>query len=204
MKKTLFLIVIVLQLCTLCYSQEKNKNFRVGFNLGFGTEIKNSDFTYTNQYYKLQLYYKLKKTNWFEYEILLQPEVNFATHQLINEYFVKSNEFNFQQKRDDYTKLKNIREYILNIGFVVRKPLTNTFSIYVLASIGPLIIDTETERLAKGFAFSDVLALGLTLQTKAFSVDLRPSLRHLSNAGLQGSNAGFNTKNIELGITFPL
>ena len=204
MKKTLFLIVIVLQLCTLCYSQEKNQNFRVGFNFGFGTEIKNSDFTYTNQYYKLQLYYKLKKTNWFEYEILLQPEVNFATHQLINEYFVKSNEFNFQQKRDDYTKLKNIREYILNIGFVVRKPLTNTFSIYVLASIGPLIIDTETERLAKGFAFSDVLALGLTLQTKAFSVDLRPSLRHLSNAGLQGSNAGFNTKNIELGITFPL
>lgn len=204
MKKLLFLFYIILIINTLCYSQEKNNNFRIGLNYGFGSDLKNSNYTYTNQYYKLQLYYKLKKTKWLEYEILLQPEINFATHQLLNLYFVKPEEANFQQKRDEFTKLKNIREYILNIGFLVRKPLTNSFSIYVLGSVGPLIIDTETERLAKGFAFSDVIALGITFQTKTFSLDIRPSLRHLSNAGLQGKNAGFNTKNIEFGIAIPL
>ena len=204
MKKTLYLVIIFFQISIVCQSQNKKQNFQLGFNYGFGSELKNSDFTYTNQYYKLQLYYKLKKGKWFEYEILVQPEINFGTHQLSNLYFVKPSEANFQQKRDDYTKLKNIKGYILNIGFLVRKPVTQFFSVYVLASVGPLIIDTETERLSKGFAFSDVIALGFTFSTKQFSIDIRPSLRHLSNAGFQGKNAGFNTKNIEFGVAIPL
>jgi hypothetical protein len=87
---------------------------------------------------------------------------------------------------------------------LVRKPISKTLSIYALGSVRPLITDTETERLSKGFAFSDVFAVGITYHAKRFSLDVRPSLRHLSNAGLQNSNAGFNTKNIEFGFTVPL
>jgi hypothetical protein len=67
-----------------------------------------------------------------------------------------------------------------------------------------MFIDTETERLSKGFAFSDVLALGVTFKIDKIVLDIRPSLRHISNAGLQGSNAGFNTSNVEFGVSFPL
>jgi hypothetical protein len=202
-RKLLFPIVLLLFFLK-SQSQEKKQHFQLGFNYGFGSEIKNSNYSYTNQYFKLELNYLLKKTKSFQYEIVLQPEINFATHQLLNLYFVKPSEANYQQKRDDYTKLKNIREYILNIGFLVRKPITNSLSIYVLGSVGPLIIDTETERLSKGFAFSDVLAIGIDFRSKQFSVGIRPSVRHLSNAGLQGANAGFNTKNIEFCIAVPL
>ena len=184
--------------------QERNSHFSLGFNYGFGSEFNNRNYTFTNHFYKLQIYYKLKETKHFRYQILVQPEINFAKHQLLNFYFVKSETPNYQQKRDEYTQLKDVREYVLNCGFLIRKPIGKACSIYVLGSIGPMITDTETERMSRGFAFADVLALGFTADYKKLQFDVRPSVRHVSNAGLGNSNAGYNTKNIEFGISYQL
>lgn len=202
LKKKLLVLIIIFSINT--FSQQNKHSIVVGFNYGFGSEIKNNDYTYTNNYYKLQCYYTLSKTKNFEYQILLQPEVNFATHQLKNLYFVKPEEPNYLEKREQYTKLKDINEYVFGVGFLIRKPISKSLSFYILGSIGPMITDTETERLTKGFAFSDVLSFGISFKTQKLIFDIRPSLRHNSNAGLQSSNAGFNTKNIEFGIAFPL
>ena len=197
-------IVFILLLFKSTFSQHSKHPVSVGLNYGFGSEIKNTDYTYTNHYYKLQFNYTLSKTKNFVYQILLQPEINFATHQLKNLYFVTPDEPDYIAKREKYTKLKDINEYILGVGFLIRKPISKSLSVYVLGSVGPMITDTETERLTKGFAFSDVLSLGISFRTEKLIFDIRPSLRHTSNAGLQNSNAGFNTKNVEFGITFPL
>mgnify|MGYP006209803321 CR=1 FL=1 len=122
----------------------------------------------------------------------------------MNLYFVKPETPDFEQKREEYTKLKNIHEYVMNVGFVVRKPIGKIYSCYFLGSIGLLITDTETERMSKGFAFADVLALGFSVNADKFQFDIRPSLRHVSNAGLGSNNAGYNTKNIKLGISYQL
>lgn len=201
-KKIFIVFILLLSKSTL--SQQSKHPISVGLNYGFGSEIKNTDYTYTNHYYKLQFNYTLSKTKNFVYQILLQPEINFATHQLKNLYFVTPDEPDYIAKREKYTKLKDINEYILGVGFLIRKPISKSLSVYVLGSVGPMITDTETERLTKGFAFSDVLSLGISFRTEKLIFDIRPSLRHNSNAGLQNSNAGFNTKNIEFGITFPL
>ncbi|MEN2487630.1 acyloxyacyl hydrolase [Flavobacterium sp. B11] len=185
-------------------AQEKNSNFRVGLSYGFGSEFSNTDYTFENHFYKAQLYYKIKETKNFVYEVLIQPEINFGKHQLLNYYFVKPEMPNFEQKRIEYMKLKEVREYVLNIGFIVRKPIGKIFSVYALGSVGPLITDTETERMSKGFAFADVFALGFTVDYNKFRFDVRPSVRHVSNAGLGSSNAGYNTKNIEFGISYQL
>ena len=103
-----------------------------------------------------------------------------------------------------YTKLKDVKEYVFNIGFLVRKPVFKSASIYVLGSIGPMITDTETERLSKGFAFADVLAIGFTCKVNRITLDIRPNIRHISNAGLQKKNSGYNTKNIDFGFLFSL
>jgi hypothetical protein len=186
------------------YGQNIKGETSIGFHYGFGNEIRNSNYTYTNHYYKLQVCYLIKETNHFKYELVLQPELNFATHQLLNLYFVTPEEINFEEKREKYTKLKDIKEYALGIGLCVRKPISKIASIYILASFGPMITDTETERLSKGFAFSDVLALGFSLKVDNVIFDVRPSLRHVSNAQLQSSNAGFNTSNIEFGLSVSL
>lgn len=188
----------------MIFSQGKKQNLALGFGYGIGNEIKNSDYTYTNRYLKGQFYYIFKTPKNFHFELLLQPEINFATHQLLNLYFVTPDEADFEAKREAYTKLKDIREYVLNVGLVIRKPLADNFSIYALLSVGPMITDTETERLSKGFAFSDVFGIGFSLKTKKITFDLRPNIRHTSNAGLQNANAGFNTFNIEAGVVFPL
>lgn len=202
-RKLLFCLLFLLCLFN-AYAQVNQSNFVVGFNYGFGSEFNNKNYTFTNHFYKLQLYYRLKETKHFQYEILVQPEVNFATHQLLNFYFVKPEEPDYINKRIKYTQLKDIHEYVLNIGFLIRKPINKSCSFYVLGSIGPMINDTETERMSEGFAFADVLAIGFSAERQRFRFDIRPSIRHVSNAGLGNSNAGYNTRNIETGISYSL
>lgn len=184
-------------------AQEKSR-LSIGFNYGFGSEFNNKNYTFTNHFYKVQLYYKIKETKHFQYEILVQPEVNFGTHQLLNFYFIKPEEPDYIEKRAKYTQLKDVHEYVLNIGFLVRKPISKSCSFYVLGSIGPMINDTETERMSEGFAFADVLAIGFSAKVQKLQFDLRPSIRHVSNAGLGAENAGYNTRNIEFGISYSL
>lgn len=203
MQKSILLFIFFIGI-SVVFGQEKTSKFSVGASYGFGNELKNTDYTYTNRYVKGQVYYSLKTTKNFEFQVLLEPEINFATHQLLNFYFVTPDEPNFEERRARFTKLKDIREYVLHVGFLVRKPLTERFSIYILGSVGPMFTDTETERLSKGFAFSDVLGLGISYKTKHVTFDFRPNLRHNSNAGLQNSNAGFNTLNYDFGVVFPL
>jgi hypothetical protein len=201
MGKKLLLVVLFLCVGFVVSGQDKKDKIAIGFNYGFGSEFNNRNYTFTNHFYKAQLYYRIKETKHFEYEILVQPEINFATHQLLNFYFVKPQTPDYIEKREEYTKLKSVHEYVLNLGFLIRKPIGKIFSIYALASIGPMITDTQTERMSDGFAFADVLAFGVSAKIDRFRFDMRPSVRHVSNAGLNSENAGYNTKNIEIGIS---
>jgi hypothetical protein len=185
-----------------CNAQQTLSDIKLGFSVGFGSEFKNRNYTYSNQYFKFQFVKTVKSTNRFSYDLVLQPEFNSGTHQLLNLYFVKPDEENYIEKRERYTKLKTCNEYILNIGLLMRYPLSKKLSLYVLGSVGPMYIDTATERLSKGFAFADVLALGVNYKIGQFILDFRPNLRHTSNVGLQDNNAGFNTSNIEIGVLF--
>ena len=92
-------------------------------------EFKNRNYTYTNEYFKVQLFYKVKATRNFSYEFLLQPELNFATHQLTNLYFFVPDDPDYLAKRKQFTKLKNISECVLNAGFLVRKRVLKSSSI---------------------------------------------------------------------------
>jgi hypothetical protein len=204
MAKVKFLIILFSLHSISCFSQVSNHQIGIGLNYGFGNQFKNKDYTFNNQFIKGQFYYLIKKGRKYEYQWLIQPEFNYAKHQLLNLYFVTPDENNYQEKRLRFTQLKSINEYILGFGFLIRRPISTTFSAYVLASIGPMITDTETERLSKGFAFSDVISMGITAKINRFNLDFRPSIRHTSNAGLQQLNSGINTLNFETGIYFQL
>jgi hypothetical protein len=198
------LVLFFVMTCFCLYPQANKHDVSLGIRSGTGNEIKNSDYSFTNQYYKIAVNYLVKSSASISYELVLQPEVNFGTHQLLNFYFVTPDQENYIEKRERFTQVKNVNQYVLNIGFLIRKTVGKTVSIYVQGSVGPMISDTETERLSKGFAFSDVFALGMSFNYKEIRLDVVPSLRHVSNAGTQRSNAGFNTKNIELGLSYRL
>jgi len=46
-----------------------------------------------------------------------------------------------------------------------------------------------------------VVALGVSCKLNRFEFDIRPNICHISNAGLSSPNIGFNTKNMEFGIS---
>ena len=174
----------------------------MGFYYGFGSEFKNRDYTFNNQYYKVQFNYLIKETKTFKYEIVvIQPELNLAKHQLINPYFITPADPYYIEKRERFSKINNINQYVLNLGLIFRKPISKSLSLFVLGSFGPMISASETERLSKGFTISNVLALGVSCKLKRFEFDIRPNIRHVSNAGLSSPNIGFNTKNMEFGIS---
>jgi hypothetical protein len=202
-KKAVFILIVVFS-CNLFHAQNIDHKMKLGFHYGFGNEIKNNDFSHTNDYYKLEFYYVLKESKKFKYELLVQPELNFATHQLLDVNFIRSDDPNYIEKRQKFSNLRDINEYVLNIGFIMRKPISRSFSVYLLGSIGPMIMDKETERLSKGFAFSDTFALGFSSKIGEITFDVRPNIRHVSNGGLQSPNLGFTTFNIEFGFSFSI
>ncbi|WP_290970772.1 hypothetical protein [Flavobacterium sp.] len=75
------LLSLLLLLVLRISAQEHNSRFSLGFNYGFGSEFNNRNYTFTNHFYKVQVYYTLKETKHFQYQILVQPEINFAEHQ---------------------------------------------------------------------------------------------------------------------------
>ncbi|MHA3787337.1 acyloxyacyl hydrolase [Flavobacterium hauense] len=204
MFRNFFLLLLLCSTALLAQDAEKPSRFSVGLAYGNGSEFNNTDYTYTNSYIQGQVYYSLNPGKRWEFVVALQPEVNFARHRLKNYYFVHPDDPNAEEKREDYMALKDIREYILNVAFFARYNITKDFSMYAMGNVGPMITDTETERLTKGFAFCDVFAIGATYKFGKIAFDLRPNVRHTSNAGLQNSNAGFNTKNIQFGVIVAL
>ncbi len=201
---TLFLLFINLT----SFSQDNNSKFKIGFNYGFGETNKfpfsTDDYTYDIQFYKIQLNYLWFEKGKFDFEINIEPSYYRSEHQLLNKYFVTPDDPDYEEKREEFTQLKTMNEYVIGLGFIVRYPIIKPLTVYALGSIGPMYIDTRTERMAKGFAFSDVLSFGLSYKIKSIVFDIRYGVRHVSNAELQQPNSGYNSTNFEFGFLIDL
>jgi hypothetical protein len=69
---------------------------------------------------------------------------------------------------------------------------------------GPHFITADLPRQAKGFIFSDNLAVGFfkgVNQKKGLFLNVQFRVRHISNAGLKLPNAGVNTLNVLVGLS---
>lgn len=197
---TLFFILFSL----VFYAQEKKRDFSVGVFYGFGKDINNDDYFYNSDYYKIQLSCVLMESKKFRYEIFIQPQLNFVRHKLLNLSYVGEDLPDYIQKRKEFGSLKSITDYVFNVGLIMKKTLSKRYDVFVLASTGPMITDTETERLSKGFAFSSVLAMGISIKYSHFIFEFSPNYNHISNAGLQESNNGYSILNFEFGFKYRL
>jgi hypothetical protein len=205
LKPILFLFTGIL-FCSHISAQTEKKDLRFGFCFLTGRQhifpYYNKDYNHSVNGYKIMLNYPFKKTRLFSYELHIEPGICLARHQLLNQYYVQPNRGDdYLQQREIFTKNQRINEYVLNIGIIVRQTIKERFSCFVLGSIGPMISDTETERLARGFAFSDVISLGLAYKAGNITFEIRPGIRHVSNANTQYPNSGHNSSNIDFGIS---
>ncbi|CAM1341727.1 acyloxyacyl hydrolase [Tenacibaculum amylolyticum] len=209
MKLHVYLLYFFLFIYHISSSQEsKNHRLLIGLNYGQASQnnfiLNDPDYTYDNHFLKFQVNYLLSEKNRWKYELTIEPSIYFVKYQLLNEQFVRPETPNYLELRELYTQKRSFNEYTLNLGIIVRYALFKNFSSYVQGSVGPMISAADTERLKKGFAFSDILGLGFSWKQKRIVFDLRFTLRHNSNLDFATPNSGHNSAGIESGILFNL
>lgn len=207
--KPYLLFIIGLLMCLLSFAQEEGRSLRLGISYGVGKQqifpYNNSDYSHNVHGYKALINYPLKQSGKFTYELQVEPGIYVVRHKLLNKFFIQPDKgANYLELRDLFSQERTITEYALNVGIQVRYSATKNFSVFVLGSIGPMISDTETERLAKGFAFSDIFAFGVAYKVGKIMFEIRPGLRHVSNLNLQYPNSGHNSSNIDFGVSVAL
>jgi hypothetical protein len=95
-------------------------------------------------------------------------------------------------------------EFGTNIGLRYYQQLSPRFYLYQMLGSGPHYITADLPRQAKGFIFSDNLAVGFfkgVNQKKGLFLNVQFRVRHISNAGLKLPNAGVNTLNVLVGLS---
>jgi len=195
---------IMLLISGLCTSQTVENSIKLGAHVGFSQQdifpFNDADYTHTSRYIKLQVGKEVWEKELQSLEVLIEPSVYFVEHQLLNLFFITPSTPNFAEQRDRFTQKRSFEEYALNLGLVYGYELTDRFKAYGMISIGPMTSTADTERLKRGFSFSDILGMGMRYQIGRLSYDIRFTLRHVSNANLRLPNSGHNSAGIEIGF----
>jgi hypothetical protein len=212
MKNQLFLLFFLFSI-TFTISQEKKKAilkpYKIGFLYNYGTNenflFDDVDYTYSTQTYKGQLFYKLRTWKNWDFELIAQPQIQFLNHQLINEQFITPDQENYLEKRVEFTQSKKMNLYGIEFGFAGIKKITQNVYFQGSLSLGFTIVDTRTERLAKGFTFIENLSLGILYKTTSKSqFYLGTNFGHVSNLDSQKPNDGYNILGLEIGYNYIL
>ncbi len=208
---TRFLILLFLIFTVVEVQAQENKEtglYKLGVHYGFGSVnniiFKDDDYFYEVLFHKIQIHYLLKSGK-FDFELLLQPEINRAKHELRNRDFIRPGTKPLTGEEKSRMDVHTFPEYVINVGILIRKSLLPSLSGYFLASIGPGYFPHGTERMARGVGFSDNLALGLTWQfSRRINLESRFGFRHVSNAKIAYPNEGYDTVNLDVGLSYNL
>jgi len=207
------IIVIVFCMNIFCAFSQKNESpirwLRTGFIYGFSAQNKyipqDPDYFYKSNIYKFSNHFHLYKKPKYSWEITAEASYYQSKYECYNkwhEYFTSSTDIEAERAR--LLPIKDMNEYVLNFGILYRRWLSENLSVYANGSVGPMHIDADTERLKKGFAFSDIFSLGFNYRKNQFSIDLKTMIRHVSNADLKYPNFGHNAVGFEFGTYLEL
>jgi len=193
------------------YGQKTTKNilkpYKVGVLYNYGTEenfiFDDADYTYTSNILKGQAFYKLGNWKNFDFELIVQPQIQVIKHQLLNEQYVLPSEEDYQAKRTEFTKRKTIHLYALEFGFSAQTKIVEQLNLQGTVSLGFSSIDKRSERLAKGFTFIENFSVGFSYQAaKKTYLYLGTNFGHVSNLNFQKPNDGYNILGLEIGLSY--
>ncbi|WP_164510869.1 acyloxyacyl hydrolase [Nonlabens xiamenensis] len=210
-KSNLILRLILMLSSTHLVAQSINKASlkidAVGIFLGTAKHesflIKDENYRYANTSFKAVLLWEIKQGERWDWEIVLEPGIYRVEHQLLNPFYITpASGPDFEQRRMKFTTPRTFHEYALNLGLQVRYRWNEKWSTPLLASLGPMYGTMQTERLSKGFAFSNILGIGISFQQKEWDWNLRCILRHTSNLEFIQPNSGHNSWGIEMGLIY--
>lgn len=123
----------------------------------------------------------------------------------MNERHVTPDQENFQDKIAEFTQPKSMHLYSIEFGFSAIKKVINQLYFQGSLSLGLSVIDTRTERLAKGFTFIENLSFGFLYKTTPkHHFYVGTNFGHVSNLDFQKPNDGYNILGLEIGYSYVL
>lgn len=212
-QQKLFLSLIFVCWVSITYGQKSTKSFfsptKYGVQFSQGNEnsflFDDPDYFYRTNTIKGQFYFYIGNIKKIAFSLIAQPQIQFVQHQLYNLYFVKPTEINYQEKRQRFTQLKNLSITALEFSLEAKHKLFNNISVFLQVGLGFSYIDTETERLAKGFTFVENGNIGLDYKVNSkISMQLFGGLGHVSNFNFSMPNSGYNILNTGIGFQYTL
>jgi hypothetical protein len=208
----IFTLSLVL-LNSVVFSQEKKNSvfrpYKIGILFNQGNEknliFDDDDYFYKTQTYKLQTFHRLGKYKKFNFELIVQPQLQFAQHQLLNIQYVTPDQDNFEAKREEFIAFKTMNLYGVEFGLSVKKNIAKNLEVNFTTSLGFMYINKRSERLAEGFTFIENFSLGGTyLLNKKLSIYLGTNFGHVSNLNFLSPNDGYNILGFEVGFQYQL
>ena len=213
MKRNLLLIILFSALFSIEQSaaQKSDKptsssRIAIGFNYGIGNQaafpFDNPNYQYKNDFYKAQFRYAITNKKQWNFEFVVEPGYYRSKHRLLNKFYITPESGDdYLERREKFLQERTINEYVLQLSLLCRYSIFKDLSAYAIGGVGPMILDEESERQAKGYSFSDVGGLGLMYQLNRIYLDLRVTFRHVSNLEFIQPNEGYNMVGIEFGIS---
>lgn len=171
------------------YNNAKQNNFL----------FSDRDYDYQTQVFKVQFFYTLHTGKKWDFNLIVQPQIQVAKHQLLNPFFITPDEANYMELRDHFTQERNLSLYAFELGFQWRRKIFHQVYFETTLGLGAGFIDKETERLAHGFTFIENLSVGLTHRWKSSEIYLGSNFGHVSNFNIQSPNSGYNILGFEIG-----
>ncbi|MGB3591888.1 MAG: acyloxyacyl hydrolase [Nonlabens sp.] len=208
-----FPVLISIFFATNLVSQDldaHSSKYGVGILMGTGSQknfpFAGRDYRYQSNSYRLQLERSLWKKGSWNYVLILEPGIFKVDHQLLNKFFIKPTDVDFEARRQRFLQPRTFYEYALNLGLKARKQvISEKWYLYALGSTGPMYGTESTERLKRGLAFANILGLGSEFKLwDDLFLDTRISIRHTSNAGTKRPNSGHNSLLFEGGLNYRL
>ncbi|MDT7831978.1 acyloxyacyl hydrolase [Flavobacteriaceae bacterium S356] len=201
--------------CVICgaYGQNTSKSWikpkEVGLLLNKADEknflFDDNDYFYQTTTIKGQLLYTLFAWKKFEFNLIVQPQYQRIKHQLLNPSFIGPEIPDYLIKRAVFTTLKSINLYAMEFGISIHRAIAKKLTTELTVGLGFAFIDTETERLAKGFTFIENGSLGISYNTsERTSVYFGGNIGHVSNFEFKQPNDGYNIIGYEIGFRYTL
>ncbi len=168
-----------------------------GFSLSF---IESSNSNYEHDTVALRAHFN--STSWqvkgWDVHWALEPNINWYEHELNDPLYIKEEEPNYLERREKFTAGVDFILAGIEGVIIARKRLSERGHLELSAGLGIAYLEEESERQAKGFTFTETGRIGYSLDTAVGEFFIGYSIMHVSNAGLENPNGGYDLSGVTI------
>ncbi len=130
----------------------------------------------------------------------LEPSIHWYKHELNNPHYIKEDEPDYLDRREQFTEGVDFILAGIEGAIIARKKLSERGNLELSAGLGIAYLEEASERQAKGFTFTETGRIGYSLDTSLGELFFGYTIMHVSNAGLNNPNGGYDLSGVTIRV----